>query len=156
MPDDAPRWLAWSAPVIRALPFGRYRIGNAVAGLARTPFTARLPADLGAAAFECDLRDSIAREVCFTGRYEPQETTLALALLRPGMTVLDVGANWGYFTLVAVRLIGAAGAVFGLVLLGRAIDLPTRLLGVAIVLSALAMMALVPRSLAARWRTPPE
>ena len=36
------------------------------------------------------------------------------------------------------------------------VDLPTRLLGVAIVLSALAMMALVPRSLAARWRTPPE
>lgn len=68
----------------------------------------------------------------------------------------DAKARNRYFTLVAVRLIGAAGAVFGLVLLGRAIDLPTRLLGVAIVLSALAMMALVPRSLAARWRTPPE
>ena len=61
-----------------------------------------------------------------------------------------------YFVLVAVRLIGAAGAVFGLVLLGRAIDLPTRLLGAAIVLSALAMIALVPRALAHRWRTPPE
>ena len=114
MPDDAPRWLAWSAPVIRALPFGRYRIGNAVAGLARTPFTARLPADLGAAAFECDLRDSIAREVCFTGRYEPQETTLALALLGPGMTVLDVGANWGYFTLVAAHAVGPTGRVVAL------------------------------------------
>jgi len=61
-----------------------------------------------------------------------------------------------YFVLVAVRLVGAAGAVFGLVLLGRAVDLPTRLLGAAIVLSALAMIAIVPRSLAARWRTPPE
>jgi hypothetical protein len=68
----------------------------------------------------------------------------------------DARARNRYFVLAAVRLIGAAGAVFGLVLLGRAVDLPTRLLGAAIVLSALAMIAIVPRSLAARWRTPPE
>ena len=72
------------------------------------------------------------------------------------MSDADDRARTRYFTLVAVRLIGAAGAVFGLVLLGRAIDLPTRLLGAAIVLSALAMIALVPRALAHRWRTPPE
>jgi len=72
------------------------------------------------------------------------------------MSDSDDRARTRYFTLVAVRLIGAAGAVFGLVLLGRAIDLPTRLLGAAIVLSALAMIALVPRALAHRWRTPPE
>ena len=68
----------------------------------------------------------------------------------------DARARNRYFVLAAVRLIGAAGAVFGLVLLGRATDTPTRLLGAAIVLSALAMIAIVPRSLAARWRTPPE
>jgi len=58
--------------------------------------------------------------------------------------------------LVAIRLAGVAGAVFGLVLVGRAVDAPTRFLGAAIVLAALTMMALVPRSLAHRWRTPPE
>jgi len=68
----------------------------------------------------------------------------------------DSRARTRYFALVAVRLLGAAGAVFGLVLLGRAPDLPTRLLAVAIVLSALVMIALVPRALAHRWRTPPE
>lgn len=68
----------------------------------------------------------------------------------------DARARNRYFALVAVRLAGTAGAVFGLFLLGRASDTLTRVLGAAIVLAALAMIALVPRSLAARWRTPPE
>lgn len=68
----------------------------------------------------------------------------------------DKRARSRYFGLVAVRLIGTAGAVFGLVLLARAPDAPLRILGFAIVLSALAMIGIVPRSLAARWRTPPE
>ena len=61
-----------------------------------------------------------------------------------------------YFTMVAARLVGAAGAVFGIVLLGRADTLGPRLLGLAIVVSALVVMAVVPRALAQRWRTPPK
>ena len=61
-----------------------------------------------------------------------------------------------YFAMLGVRLAGTAGAVFGLFLLGRSEHTVTRVLGIAIVLSALLMIALVPRSLAHRWRTPPE
>jgi hypothetical protein len=68
----------------------------------------------------------------------------------------DARARSRYFALVAVRLAGTAGAVFGLFLLGRTSETLTRVLGAAIVLAALAMIALVPRSFAARWRTPPE
>jgi FkbM family methyltransferase len=60
------------------------------------------------------LRDSIAREVCFTGLYEPQETAVVRAVLKPGMTFVDVGANWGYFTLLAAHLVGAEGRVLSL------------------------------------------
>jgi FkbM family methyltransferase len=67
--------------------------------------------ELGGYSFECNLQDSISREVCFTGRYEPQETALIQAILRPGMTFVDVGANWGYFTLLAASLVGKAGRV---------------------------------------------
>jgi hypothetical protein len=70
--------------------------------------------------------------------------------------VMSDSARNRYFVMVAVRLAGTAGAVLGLLLLGRASDTATRLLGVAIVLAALAMIAIVPRSLARRWRTPPE
>jgi FkbM family methyltransferase len=73
-----------------------------------------MPDDLGGFSFVCDLHDTISREVCFTGRYEPQETQLALRMLAPGMTVVDVGANWGYFTLACAHLVGATGCVLAL------------------------------------------
>jgi FkbM family methyltransferase len=73
-----------------------------------------MPERLGGFSFICDLRDSLMREVCFTGTYEPQETLLAQRLLRTGMTVVDVGANWGYFTLLAAHLVGDRGRVLSL------------------------------------------
>jgi FkbM family methyltransferase len=112
--DVPPLWVSLSATAIRALPFGRYRTTHLLGRLGRKPFVARLPADLGAASFYCDLRDTISREACFTGRYEPQETVLATRILEPGMTAFDVGANWGYFTLVCAHLVGRSGRVIAL------------------------------------------
>ncbi|UUL81335.1 hypothetical protein [Sphingomonas qomolangmaensis] len=60
-----------------------------------------------------------------------------------------------YFLMVAARIVPVAGALFGLVLLGRAVTLPDRILGMAIVLAAIFVMATLPRALARRWRTPP-
>jgi hypothetical protein len=60
-----------------------------------------------------------------------------------------------YFTMVFVQMIAAAGAVFGLVILGKADSMWMRLLGAAILLSGLYCIAVVPRALARRWRTPP-
>jgi FkbM family methyltransferase len=111
---NQPLWVSLSASAIRTLPFGRYHLSNAIAKLSSGPFVARLPRELGGARFICDLQDSIAREVCFTGRYEPQETQLAARLLAPGMCAVDVGANWGYFSLVCAHLVGRAGRVVAL------------------------------------------
>ena len=108
---DAPPWVIAAAGVIRRLPAGRYRAMNLVARWARDPFWARLPSDLGGIEFRCDLRDALMREACLTGRYEPQETAILRHVLRPGMTFVDVGANWGYFTLVGAHLVGPAGRV---------------------------------------------
>jgi FkbM family methyltransferase len=107
-------WVSLSALVIRRLPFGRYQLANALGRFAGAPFLASLPGDLGGFRFICDLHDTISREVCFTGRYEPQETQLVQRLLGPGMVVVDVGANWGYFTLVCAHLVGSTGRVIAL------------------------------------------
>ncbi len=56
--------------------------------------------------------------------------------------------------LSAVRIIGSFGAVLGVILVGRADDTGSKVLGVAIVLASLWMLASVPRALAARWRSP--
>jgi FkbM family methyltransferase len=106
-----PLWLDLAARVVRALPAGRYRAMNWVARRNTGPFVARMPRDLGGLRFLCDLSDPLMREVCLTGRYEPQETALLQRLLADGMTAVDVGANWGYFTLVAAHLVGPRGHV---------------------------------------------
>ncbi len=111
---EQPFWVSCSSSAIRRLPFGRYQLAHALGRFAGQPFRAQLPGDLGRLSFICDLRDTIAREVCFTGRYEPQETQLAQALLGPGMVVVDVGANWGYFTLVCAHLVADRGRVIAL------------------------------------------
>ena len=72
------------------------------------------------------------------------------------MTPQDSKARNRWLAIVGSRIIGSLGAVFGLVLTVRAPDWPVKILGVAIALSALAVVAIVPASLAHRWRTPPR
>ena len=110
-PGRAPGWVTAAAFVIAHLPFGRYRLLSYLRRFATPPFLMRFPVDLGGGLFHCDLRDATAAEVCFTGRYEPQETQLLQDLLGPGDVFVDVGANWGYYTLAAAHLVGSAGHV---------------------------------------------
>ena len=65
----------------------------------------------------------------------------------------DAQARNRWFAMVGVRIAATAGAVLGLVLLARAGDWPTKILGVALVLTALYVMAVVPRAMAHRWRS---
>jgi FkbM family methyltransferase len=107
----APLWIRTLARIIPRLPMGRYFLVHHLRRLAGPPFVMRVTPELGGFAFLCDPRDSVAREVCFTGRYEPQETQIASRLLRSGDVFVDVGANWGFFTLAAAYLVGTAGRV---------------------------------------------
>jgi FkbM family methyltransferase len=50
--------------------------------------------------------------VHLSGSYEPYTLKLFKDAVRPGATVLDIGANIGYFTLVAARQSGASGRVY--------------------------------------------
>ncbi|KQR80866.1 hypothetical protein [Sphingomonas sp. Leaf343] len=69
------------------------------------------------------------------------------------MTDPDHLARRRYYIIRAVEICGVAGAIFGLILMGRSDALPPRILGFAIVLSAMAMIATVPRGLAHKWRS---
>lgn len=44
--------------------------------------------------------------------WEPNETYWVMRSLRPGQTFVDIGANVGYYTVIASRLVGASGRVF--------------------------------------------
>jgi FkbM family methyltransferase len=100
--------------LIPRLPLGRYRASRALSRVPFSPFYAAMPAPEDGLVFECDLRDVIARDVCLAGVYEPQETLVVRSTLGPGLTFVDVGANWGYFTLLAAALVGPTGHVVGI------------------------------------------
>jgi FkbM family methyltransferase len=56
-------------------------------------------------------REMMNKALFLYGMFEISETRLVQALLRPGMTFVDVGANIGYYTLLAARAVGAQGRV---------------------------------------------
>lgn len=47
-----------------------------------------------------------------TGEYDPAFTSLMKQCLRPGMRVVDIGANFGFYTVVASQRVGSAGEVY--------------------------------------------
>lgn len=55
--------------------------------------------------------DIIQRHLFYFGVWEPNLTAFLSARLRPGDIFVDVGANIGYFTLLASRLVGRDGKV---------------------------------------------
>jgi FkbM family methyltransferase len=109
----APPWIRALGSVVRRLPRGRYQIVSSLRSSA-SPFVSTLGPELGAARFACDLSDLISREVCLTGCYEPPVTRLLQRRLGRGGTMVDVGANWGYFTLLAAAIVGHEGRVISL------------------------------------------
>ena len=69
---------------------------------------------------------------------------------------MTAAARSRYLAIAGVRVAGALGAVLGVVLIARAHTLGPKLLGAALVLSALYMTASVSGALAARWRSGPS
>lgn len=53
---------------------------------------------------------AVGRHV-LAGRYEDEVTAFFRLMLRPGMNVLDIGANIGFFTMLSASLVGPRGRV---------------------------------------------
>jgi FkbM family methyltransferase len=54
----------------------------------------------------------VSRRIREEGIWEPFETQLLLQLLSPGDVFVDVGANIGYFSVLAAQVVGDAGGVY--------------------------------------------
>jgi len=58
-----------------------------------------------------DPRSESARDIAF-GTYEHDTVQIFQKLVKPGMTVIDVGAHIGFYTFLAARLVGDNGRVY--------------------------------------------
>ena len=58
-----------------------------------------------------DLRSGIGRGIFVTGEFDPVVFDPIRAALRPGGTFLDVGANVGFYSMLALDVVGPTGAV---------------------------------------------
>ncbi|GAA0462513.1 FkbM family methyltransferase [Streptomyces sp. NPDC046215] len=61
--------------------------------------------------FAVDTQDLIQRYIYMFGAWEPHMTHWLSRRLRPGDTFVDVGANIGYFSVLASQLVGETGGV---------------------------------------------
>ena len=83
--------------------------------LLRLPL-ALLPADTTVAILQGPLRGArwvigSSTHGCWLGSYEYEKQRIFSELVRPGQVVWDVGANVGFYTLLASRLVGPTGQV---------------------------------------------
>lgn len=68
---------------------------------------------LGGYRMYVDTTDDLVGAVIARGAFEPHVTQAITNTLRPGDTFLDLGANIGYFSLLASSLVGPTGHVVG-------------------------------------------
>jgi FkbM family methyltransferase len=59
-----------------------------------------------------DIGDLGVSRHCVSGDFEPIETNFIRGVVKPGMTFVDVGANIGWFSANAAKLIGPEGRLF--------------------------------------------
>jgi FkbM family methyltransferase len=82
------RRFGWNRPVAAPLPWGDV-------------FHGRLP-------------EAVTSVIWRTGHYEPVTTRFVIETLKPGDMFVDIGAHFGYFTLLASRLVGPTGKVLSI------------------------------------------
>jgi FkbM family methyltransferase len=100
--------------VLHRVPGSRARI--AVGTHVATPFALGVDGSLvvpivGGGRLAVSTADVTGRTLAVSGVWEPAVTAVVRSLVRPGDVVVDVGANLGYFTVLASRLVGPAGRV---------------------------------------------
>ena len=78
---------------------------------APTPSSDVVLAELPDFRIYCDVSDPAVGKHVHAGHYEPEVAAIFRRLLKPGMGVIDIGANIGFFSMLSATLVGPAGFV---------------------------------------------
>lgn len=89
----------------------KWRVARALERLAVARPGQRTISVDGGFRMELDSSDFIQRTIYVSGSYEPHICAAMRAALKPGDRFLDVGANCGYLSLYAAKIVGPSGRV---------------------------------------------
>ncbi len=98
----------------------RRMLGSIEHQMAPTSFSVQLTEEdvlrcrVGSVELLADAADAAVTPGLRSGEYESHLTAVFERYCTPGMTVVDVGANLGYYSLLAAHLVGASGKVVAL------------------------------------------
>lgn len=114
--------MSWLANVVdralfaygRLLPYHpkKLHIADALDRVAREAWAQPRLAQLDGVRYRFLPSSSVGRSIYYLGDWEHWDTIYWRRTIKPGWTVVDVGANLGYYALLASRLIGPQGRVF--------------------------------------------
>lgn len=91
--------------LLRPIPFPKHRLLSQL-----IPSQGTRRARIFGSTMDLDVSELIQRAI-YLGTYEREETRFAKSILRTGQTVVDVGANVGYYTALAASRVGKTGRV---------------------------------------------
>ena len=110
-------FVGWMMNIYRNSPFHNAFIGAILAKVLDF-FTAykkkQVVYEINGIKFELDLREVIDLSLYYSGTFEPKIENLIKKNLKPGMNVVDIGANIGYHTFRMASLVQPSGFVYAI------------------------------------------
>ncbi|MGH9187323.1 MAG: FkbM family methyltransferase [Acidimicrobiales bacterium] len=110
-------WVIRHSPILSSFLFRAY---NKVLTRLRDDYTGRT---YFGSTLNCSLVDSVQRHIFHFGHWEPNNSALLSSILRPGDVFVDLGANIGYYTLLASSRVGEGGSVIAVEALPQIFEL---------------------------------
>jgi FkbM family methyltransferase len=114
MPDVSHRVLGVSPRLLMAAGLLRVRPAILASLLKRSLLLKRQEIITSEGVFFVDIASNFGYPLVKRGIYEPQMLKVIKECLRPGGLFVDLGANEGYFSVVASKIVGSAGRVFAI------------------------------------------
>ena len=89
---------------------GKWRVFVKLYPFTRPTWKGKRIVKAGGCFFECDLQDFVQREIYYLG-LEPYQINYLRKFIQPKWTVIDVGANCGYYSILLAKWVGKSGVV---------------------------------------------
>jgi len=117
MPATKKSLIGWMMDVYRNSPLHNAFIGAILAkgmGLFTIFKKKKVIHEINNIKFELDLREVIDSSLYYSGTFEPKIEQIIQKYLKPGMNVMDIGANIGYHTFRMASLVQPDGIVYAI------------------------------------------